>query len=156
MKPLFIFDLDGTLADISHRLHFIQRTPKDWRSFFAACFKDKPIQPTLEVCHTLYRGGADVWIWTGRSDEVYQETVNWLFQNGVYHARCNPKIEPRALKMRKAGDHSPDTHLKRSWLYSMTPEDRVRLSGIYEDRASVVQMWRSLGVQCFQVSDGDF
>ena len=28
-----IFDIDGTLLDISHRLKFIQQKPKDWKAF---------------------------------------------------------------------------------------------------------------------------
>jgi FMN phosphatase YigB (HAD superfamily) len=32
---IYIFDIDGTLADISHRLHFIQQEPKDWRGFYS-------------------------------------------------------------------------------------------------------------------------
>ena len=31
----FIFDIDGTLADASHRLHHIQNGNKDWDAFFA-------------------------------------------------------------------------------------------------------------------------
>jgi hypothetical protein len=30
---IYIFDIDGTLADISHRLHFIQQESKDWKAF---------------------------------------------------------------------------------------------------------------------------
>lgn len=30
MKPIYIFDLDGTLADGAHRLHYIQQEPKRW------------------------------------------------------------------------------------------------------------------------------
>ena len=33
MNRLFIFDIDGTLLDISHRLKHIKKTPKDWKAF---------------------------------------------------------------------------------------------------------------------------
>lgn len=42
MRPLYIFDLDGTLALIEHRLHFIQGPKKDWRGFFGAVGDDSP------------------------------------------------------------------------------------------------------------------
>jgi len=29
-----IFDLDGTLCDITHRLHFIEGDNKDWDGFY--------------------------------------------------------------------------------------------------------------------------
>jgi hypothetical protein len=35
-RPLAVFDLDGVLADVRHRLHFLDRRPKDWDGFFAA------------------------------------------------------------------------------------------------------------------------
>ena len=44
MKPLYIFDLDGTLALIKHRRHFVEREPhhQDWERFYAACVDDGP------------------------------------------------------------------------------------------------------------------
>jgi hypothetical protein len=30
-----LVDIDGTLADCTHRLHHIQKQPKDWDAFFA-------------------------------------------------------------------------------------------------------------------------
>lgn len=46
-----VFDLDGTLSNIDHRLHYIQRPPseKDWAAFFAACENDLPIGPMIRV-----------------------------------------------------------------------------------------------------------
>ena len=37
-----IVDIDGTIADCSHRLHYIKGEKKDWNSFFKAAGKDKP------------------------------------------------------------------------------------------------------------------
>lgn len=63
---------------------------------------------------------------------------------------------PEALLMRKAGDHQPDTKLKYGWLANLEPPERDRLTAVFEDRASVVQMWRDAGVPCFQVAAGNF
>ena len=44
-KPLYIFDLDGTIADISHRRHIIESDTRDsgkWRRFYSACDRDAP------------------------------------------------------------------------------------------------------------------
>ena len=51
MKPLYIFDLDGTLALIKHRRHFVEGTTKDWRAFFAACVDDVPDMPSATVVY---------------------------------------------------------------------------------------------------------
>lgn len=148
MTPLYIFDLDGTLALCEHRLHHIQKTPKDWRAFFAACGEDKPCRGLIDIAHTLARGGAEIRIWTGRSDEVREETVAWLGRHQVPFGE---------LRMRPAKDHSQDDDLKLEWLRELflTPASE-RLAGAFEDRTRVVEMWREHGVPCFQVAAGDF
>lgn len=147
LKPLYIFDLDGTLASIDHRRHLVESTPKRWREFYAACSADTPNQPVVRTALGLYLAGAEVWVWSGRSDEVRLETEEWLRAHLPQHT---------ALRMREARDHQPDVKLKRSWLEEMDPVDRGRLVAVFDDRSSVVTMWREQGVTCFQVAPGDF
>ena len=35
-RPLAIVDIDGVVADVRHRLHHLDRRPKNWSAFFAA------------------------------------------------------------------------------------------------------------------------
>jgi hypothetical protein len=160
MRPLYIFDLDGTLADCSHRLPYITGDKKDWRAFFAACVDDKPIPETIRTLRALRRGGAEIWVWTGRSDEVVAETEEWLYKHGIFPSvpflTWTPFAAPEMLLMRKAGDHQPDDKLKFGWLADLEPPERNRLTGVFEDRDRVVAMWREYGVQCFQVAAGAF
>lgn len=147
-QPLAIFDLDGTLALIEHRLHFIRGKPKRWDRFFAACEADAPNPPVIELARTLGRqAGWEIWIWSGRSDEVRAETERWLDRHLGIDA---------PLTMRRAGDHQPDVSLKASWLLALSPAERARLRFIVDDRASVVAMWRQHGVTCLQCAPGDF
>ena len=55
MKPLYIFDLDGTLALIEHRRHFVARPrgEQDWKAFYAACDKDAPNDPVIGTMERL-------------------------------------------------------------------------------------------------------
>jgi phosphoglycolate phosphatase-like HAD superfamily hydrolase len=137
----FVFDLDGTLADCSHRLHHLDA--KDWRGFFAACGQDVPIPHAIEVMLTL-ADGHDVEIWSGRSDEVRAETRAWLEINGI-----NPG---HLTFMRKAGDRRPDDVVKREFL----AKSNRRPDLIFDDRDRVVAMWRAEGIPCFQVAPGAF
>lgn len=155
MKPLYIFDLDGTLALIEHRLHHINGPKKDWRAFFAACVDDAPNEPVIHTFKAL-RKGAEVWIWSGRSDEVREQTLAWLCRHGLIHAFWNPLRAPEAFRMRKAGDYRDDVIVKREWADEIEPPERARLTATFDDRARVVQMWRDLGIACFQVAPGDF
>lgn len=46
---LVVFDVDGVLADVRHRLHFLRTRPKDWPAFFAAVPDDPPLAQGLRL-----------------------------------------------------------------------------------------------------------
>jgi phosphoglycolate phosphatase-like HAD superfamily hydrolase len=143
-----IFDLDGTLANIEHRLHLIRPPRGNWPAFFRACVDDLPNEP---ICETLRMFASDanhhVEIWSGRSDEVHQQTVEWLAKHGLNYRR---------LRMRRARDNRKDAVVKSEWLDAYIAEFGKLPDLIFDDRAQVVAMWRSRGVLCAQVADGEF
>ena len=149
---IYIFDIDGTLADCSHRLGFISGDNKDWDSFYSACADDKPIDEVLEVLNLMAEcAGIRIWVFTGRSDVVQKETEEWLLDNS--------NLGLFKLKMRKHGDYRPDYEIKREWLNQLAPKDseaRAQIAGVFEDRDSVCKMWREEGLRCFQVAEGKF
>ena len=152
MRPLYIFDLDGTLADCEHRKHLIQGPRPNWDLFFAYCTSDTPILTVITTMDTMLRTDVDVWIWSGRSENVRTETENWLYENtAMTHGEIHANT-----KMRPSGDTTPDEALKESWLNEMDQRDRQRLVAVFDDRNKVVAMWRKRGVTCFQVAPGDF
>lgn len=144
--PMFVvFDLDGTLALTEHRAHFLDRptSEKDWRGFYGACDRDKPCWPVIRAAQALHAAGHTVEIWSGRSDEVADKTTAWLLAHGLDHLR---------IRTRKAGDHTADTVLKAAWLDEADRKPDL----IFEDRASVVAMWRDRGIVVAQVAPGEF
>ncbi|MBC3872641.1 phosphatase domain-containing protein [Undibacterium flavidum] len=154
-KPLYIFDLDGTMAIIDHRRHWVQKEKpscEDWHQFHIECEFDVPNTSVIQTMEILRNSGADIWIFSGRSDEVREMTENWLMK----HANFNADELQTALSMRIAGDFTPDDELKLIWLANMLDEDRNRLVAVFDDRDRVVQMWRQEGISCFQVALGNF
>lgn len=145
--PLYLFDLDGTLADLTHRLHHVKNGNSDWDAFFEACTGDEPIKEIIGLAITLKEAGADIWIVSGRSDQVLAETAFWLNMYGVPHD---------ALLMRRAGDYRPDHQIKQEMLDNMLDIDRERVAMAFDDRDRVVKMWRDNGIRCLQVAPGDF
>lgn len=144
-RDIVIFDLDGTIADIEHRQHYVQGKKKKWRDFFAACIDDKPHEAVVIILQALYPL-FQIYIVSGRSDEVRTETEEWLALNEVPH---------HTLIMRNQGDHTPDNVLKISWVTEgLIPKDRILC--VFDDRDKVVKMWRDAGITCFQVAEGDF
>ena len=153
----YIFDLDGTLADCTHRLHHLEKSPKDWYNFFLACDQDAPIFPMIQLLGNLSVRGNWVEIWTARSVIVRYKTLEWLSSTasctvgeyGGYHTVCK-------LRMRLVGDYTQDHELKRNWLYADKAAGGDRIDLVFEDRRRVVDMWRDESIQCCQVSEGQF
>jgi predicted kinase len=144
----YVFDLDGTIADCEHRVHFVSKgkTP-DWDAFFRACSDDKPIQHVIDVLRALEAEGNRVEIWSARSEIVRMDTLAWLFHHG---------INPSLLKhMRPDKDFTKDTELKKRWLEEAKNAGRVP-DVIFDDRQSVVDMWRANGIPCFQVTSSNW
>jgi predicted kinase len=137
-----VFDLDGTIADCRHRVHFVRDGGNDWDSFFAECVNDPPILTTIAALNAHYDAGHRVEIWSARSAVVERETIEWLIAQ---------KIDPALLThMRAAGDMTPDVDLKRRWLLALHPDERPDI--VFDDRQRVVDMWRSEDIVCFQVA----
>ena len=149
MKPCYVFDVDGTLADLTHRKHLISKTDEkkpDWRAFFAACDQDAPIKHMIEVAQDLSAAGKEFLYVSGRSDECRTKTARWLATHGLPDGK---------LYMRKEGDYRSDDIVKLELLKQILAES-YRPILVFDDRDRVVKMWRENGVPCAQVSEGDF
>lgn len=154
---MIIFDLDGTLALNKHREHFLLKTPKDWDGWHAACVDDEPNYWPIWHLRGFIRQRLHVEIWSGRSNIVRNETINWLrkyvwereFETGGIRygdsAAC-------PVRMRNHGDWTEDSELKRRWMMESLHKPEL----VFDDRDRVVEMWRSHGVTCFQVAPGAF
>jgi hypothetical protein len=96
-----------------------------------------------------------VWVFSGRSSVVREQTIDWLNDNTVM-SRELLMATPELLTMRDEGDYTEDHLLKASWVDRLLKDDFDRLICVFDDRSRVVDMWRSKGVTCLQVAPGDF
>lgn len=91
-----VFDIDGVVADVRHRLHHLHRHTS-WGAFFGAADAD----PLLDVGARLVSDLADlheiVWL-TGRPEWLREVTSEWLAGHAL------PGTE---LHMRPDGDYRP-------------------------------------------------
>ena len=85
-----IFDIDGTLANVEHRLHHLEGEQKDWDGFFADMHADPVIEPVARLARILAAqcGGGLVdamLVVTARPDADGNRkiTEEWLAANGV-------------------------------------------------------------------------
>ena len=140
-SKLYVFDLDGTLANIDHRLHFIKDGAKDWDGFFAACPQDAPVAWVIELAGLCAYGG-NLLILSGRNERVREQTVQWLNQHYVPIAQ---------LLMRPEKDFRPDEVLKLEMLRDyLAQRPDLELVFIVDDRQRVVDMWRREGFNVLQ------
>lgn len=140
----YVFDIDGTLTIVGERLGCLQQDRKNWAEFYARCGEDRENPPIASLCRNLIRSGCCVWLLTGRTDHVRPQTVAWLTRHGIEGYG--------GLLMRPAGDHRPDTEVKPELLTQAGIAPII----LFEDRASMVDLWRAKGFTCAQVAKGDF
>ena len=149
MQPTIIFDIDGTLANCEHRVHYVRTSPKNWPAFNRAMKKDTANEDIVWILKTFQSAGCTILIASGRSEDDRHVTEAWLRDvagvDGLY-AR---------LYMRPSGDFRSDDIVKSEILDKMR-QDGFNPSMVVDDRQQVVDMFRSRGLRVLQVAPGDF
>lgn len=144
-REVVICDIDGTVANLEHRLHHIKKEPKDWASFFAEISNDTPIESTINKIREEQSAGRQVIFVSGRPDSCRAETAEWLKKH-------LPDIDSRFLLMRKAHDKREDTIVKSEIFFKYL--DGLDIKMVYDDRPSVIRMWRDLNLPVTDVGFG--
>lgn len=101
-RPLAIVDIDGVLADVRHRVHYVEQSPKDWKRFFAAAAHDEAHPEGLAVVNKLAEDHEVVFL-TGRPEHLRDDTVEWLRRHG---------LQAHRLYMRPEGNRGPAASFK--------------------------------------------
>ena len=149
-KKTVIFDLDGTLAIIDKRRDLAMASGKfDWDVFFdpTNIKLDKPNTPVIKMAQLFAGDGFNIVIFSGRSIKTQYTTKSWLTRNRV-------PFHKLVMRPHKTMNFVPDEILKKDMLDKYADIDDVFL--VVDDRQKVVDMWRDLGLNVFQVADGDF
>ena len=141
-----IFDMDGTLADITHRRHYVESKPKNWDAFYRAMINDKPVEAVSMVAQLLKAAGHRIIIATGRPRRYNIPTLRFLQDNDISYD---------AVYLRGDTDYRPDTVVKEQMLHKMR-DNGYNPTIAFDDRKSVVEMWRLNDLFVFQVAEGDF
>ena len=121
-RPLAVFDVDGVLADVRHRLRHVEQRPKDWDAFFAAAMDDPPLTEGVALAHESARD-CDVVYVTGRPERCRRDTLRWFARHGL------PDGE---LSMRSGRDRRPARQAKLE-LLSRVAAGRDVAVVVYDD-----------------------
>jgi len=141
-KTFVIVDIDGTIADVRHRLHHIRGSERNWKAFFEGMDRDEPIKDRLLQVRSL-SSRHRVLIVTGRPEHYRKTTERWLREHRVPFEK---------LYMRKDGDHRPDYEAKRAVLDEVDPKQIVLA---IDDRPPVCDMWEQHGIKCQRVASDE-
>lgn len=131
--PVAVFDIDGVLADVTHRLHHLRARPQRWERFFQAADSD----PLLDEGASRLRAALvdhDVLYLTGRPERTRRLTERWLARHGLPAA---------PLVMRPDDDHRPARWMKREVLRRLAADRDV--VSVLDDDPAVVAVLRADG-----------
>jgi hypothetical protein len=131
-------DIDGVVADVRHRLHYLERTPKDWDGFFAAAVNDALHPEGLQVVRRL-EIDHDIVFLTGRPRHLERDTMRWLEQHGIGGHR---------LLMRPERDRRPAAVMKVETLQRLFGTDGVAL--VVDDDPHVLRAMGRAGFRTFR------
>lgn len=149
MKKVWVFDIDGTLADNDHRMHHLENGKKNWDAFFAEQHKDEPYQAVLDVLHALAydRGkmlGDKIIIVTARDERFRLDTMEWI-------NRHIPWLPEEDVHMRPLGFRGDDDKMKvriiKDWLAA---NPGYTVGAIFDDRHRIIDAFRAEGWYTFE------
>jgi hypothetical protein len=144
---LICFDIDGTLANIEHRLDYVRSKPKNWKAFDAGIPNDKVNEPVANIFWSLLDTDNTIVLASGRNERSRQATEDWLFDNFLFGYE--------KLYMRKADDFRGDDIVKQEILDQIIADYGRKPDMVFDDRKRVVRMWRDNGIFVFNVYQGE-
>jgi phosphoglycolate phosphatase-like HAD superfamily hydrolase len=132
-RALAVFDIDGVLADVRHRLHHLQSRPQRWEAFFSAADRD-PLLAEGAARLRAAQAEHDVVYLTGRPERNRRLTRDWLARQG---------LPTGPLHMRPDDDHRPARWVKRNTLRLLA---RTRtIASVLDDDPAVVAVLEADG-----------
>lgn len=132
-RPLAVFDIDGVLADVRHRLVHVEQRPKDWEAFFAAAVDDPVLEQGRALCLESAKDCEVVYV-TGRPESCRSDTLAWFARHGLPEGR---------LSMRNARDRRPARVAKPELLRRLAL-DRV-VAVVVDDDPQVCDAYEGAG-----------
>lgn len=144
MNNIVVVDIDGTVADVTHRLKYVKQDPKDWKSFFSQMSFDTPRMDVYNKASDLaVANDADIVFVSARPEDYRDQTQDWLYEHGMDYMH---------LLMRPKNDKRPDTEVKQNIYNKFLANYNV--IKVFDDRPSVIRMWESLDLDVEDVGSG--
>jgi hypothetical protein len=121
-----VFDIDGVIADVRHRLHHIEGRHKDWVRFHESAVDDPALVEGIALVTDLGAKHEVAWL-SGRPEWLRSVTDDWLAKHGLPHGE---------IHLRANGDRRPARLFKLSVLRRLRARS---IAAFIDDDAEVVQ-----------------
>lgn len=131
MRSLALIDIDGVLANDSHRVHFALQ-----RRYFEYFDKDRMgadavLQPGLDLVKRLVAEGREIQYLTGRREDRRAVTTAWLIRKGF-------PIEP--LNMRRVGETMRLAEFKKKRIADIIASNEYDEVTLWDDDPEVIRV----------------
>lgn len=137
MRDAVIFDMDGTLCDVSGMRHYVMGGKKNFDQFHKSACLFAPVNEEVKFAnHTHYAAGDAILIVTARKRMWGDYTKMWLDKHGIFYDR---------IYMRANDDQRKDYEVKREILARIRSQG-FRVVHAYDDNPAVVALWREEGI----------
>lgn len=142
-QDYYIFDIDWTLAKMNPKRREALDN-KDYDTFYwPLVLEDEPIHNVINILKYLNTNGKCIILVSWRSNQCYDYTVQRLEKHWIYYYY---------LLMRNEWDYRTDYKVKSQMYHSCLSDGNCLW--VFDDRNSVLGMWRSLWLFTFDVSQG--
>lgn len=140
MTAITILDLDNCISDDTWRMPMISEGDQNprtrYEAYHAACMYDDSANPHA------WKYIPNCVIITTRPIYFLRETERWLMAKGVQFS---------AIFMRHVGDFRESAIIKMECA-TLLLEDNQEIANAYDDRADVIDAYRSLGIKATQLA----
>lgn len=135
-----IFDMDGTLVDVSSIRHLVAGGPengyrKNFDAFHHEAVNCPPHRWVLDAARAEHAAGRAVLIVTARMAKHRNSTAFWLAMH---------EVPSEAMWMRANGDHRPDYVVKAEILAKI--RRRWRPTRAWDDNPAILRLWAEHGI----------
>lgn len=141
MSDAVIFDMDGTLCDVSAILHFVQGEERDYDAFHGAAIDCPPHAYVVDAVAVARAAGNVIVIVTARSSKWRDYTIMWLDRHDIAFDRLYMRIE---------ADFRHDYVVKADILTAIR-QDGFDPVHAWDDSPKVIALWRENGIKVTEV-----
>lgn len=140
MRDAVIFDMDGTLCDVSSIIHHVQGEERNFDAFHGAAIDCPPNAEVVAGVEQARTDGYAIVIVTARSAKWRDYTIKWLDLHEIGYD---------ALYMRIEADFRPDHEVKADILANIR-KDFVPVHA-WDDSPTIIALWRDNGIDVTEV-----